>query len=147
MLICKKAIIGLLLHQVFVGAQNNEYLCSRTTKTGEVSEVILDDLKAEECKNDQINFDSCSCELTRVTCLFGPDSRGQFSTASVTPAQAKACDPESCICSDNEQYLEVGKQRIESVVSIDEKRNTLVKEFEEAIANDNLSDKTIEDSS
>ena len=100
MYIAKLAIIWIICMTGIVSAQ---YEC--TYDDGSVKEVSR--AEANECED-------CECKVIMVECLFGPDSRGDFSFLNVTKTAADSCDKTACVCaSHGVDYNEIAAQRRE----------------------------------
>ena len=72
---------------------------------------LLSKEQAQLCETT--NPTSCVCRQVLTECLFGPDSRGNFSHSNVTQAEANACDRAKCTCESHglEEYLVVTENR------------------------------------
>ena len=96
----KLAIIWIIC---MIGIVSAQYEC--TYDDGSVKEVSKEE--ANSCED-------CECKRIMVECLFGPDSRGDFSFLNVTKSFAESCDRTACVCaSHGDDYNEIAEQRRE----------------------------------
>ena len=56
--------------------------------------------------------EDCLCAPLKETCLFGPDSLGNFATSEVDLEFAETCPRETCTCTSHENYTEVAQERL-----------------------------------
>ena len=52
------------------------------------------------------------CAPLKETCLFGPDSLGNFATSEVDLEFAETCPRATCTCTSHDDYTEVAQERL-----------------------------------
>ena len=89
--------------------------------------VVLDLDGKDDCQSNSGNV-FCNCETITPECLLGPDTLGSFNLVEVPVSWAENCEPSFCICTTHPDYIQISKERVEGVLTFDERRDQFIEE-------------------